>query len=147
MILYVVFKSNQILFLWHLSYFKSNTKCLTEAKNNYDKTYQPSHHHKYPERYKDKQTHTCTHTQTHKLRPTAPIRQRHGRAPRPKARKKPPLGPTTLRGLLGHDHREHRHRDSPDPGRQEAPHQGKVAPSVVGPHEETLELKTKRLKQ
>ena len=45
--------------------------------------------------------HTCMHTQTHKLRPTAPIRQRHGRAPRPKARKKPPWGPTTLRGLLG----------------------------------------------
>ena len=29
-------KSNQILFIWHLSYFKSKTKCLTEAKNNND---------------------------------------------------------------------------------------------------------------
>ena len=48
-------------------------------KTKNDKTYQPSHPHKYPER------------QTHELRPTAPIRQRHVRAPRPKARKKPPL--------------------------------------------------------
>jgi len=59
-------------------------------------------------------------------------------------------------------------RDSPDPGRQEAPHQGaepsshpgqyspqdntsisgpKASPSVVGPHEEKLELKTEKLKQ
>ena len=37
-------------------------------------------------------THTRTHTQTHKLRPTAPIGQRHGRAPGPKARKEPPWG-------------------------------------------------------
>ena len=89
----ITLKSNQIksnLFIWHFSYFKSNTKCLTEAKNNNDTTHQPSHPHKYSERHRDKQTHT--HTQTHKLRPTAPIGQRHGRAPRPKARKEPPLG-------------------------------------------------------
>jgi len=85
------FKSNQILFIWHLSYFKSNTKCLTEAKNNNDKTYQPSHPHKIP-RETQRQTDTHTHTQIHKLRPTAPIGQRHGRAPRPKARKKPLFG-------------------------------------------------------
>ena len=58
-------KSNQILFVWHLSYLKSNTKCLTEAKNNNDKTYQPSHAHKYPERHGDKQTHTHAHTYKH----------------------------------------------------------------------------------
>ena len=154
----------QILFIWHLSYFKSNTKCLTEAKNNNDTTYQPSHPHKYPER----QTHTHKHTQTHKLRPTAPVRQKHGRAPRPKARKELPWGGQPHRGLPAHDHRECRHRDSPDPSRQEAPHKGaessshpgqsspqdstpdsepKAASSVVGPHEETLELKTERLKQ
>ena len=57
-------KSNQILFIRHLSYFKSNTKCLTEAKNNNDTTYQPSHPHKYPERHGDKQTHKYTPTHT-----------------------------------------------------------------------------------
>ena len=49
---------------------------------------------KHTERHIDVQTHTRTHmhTQTHKVRPTAPIGQRHGRAPRPKARKEPPWG-------------------------------------------------------
>ena len=169
-------KSN--LFIWHFSYFKSNTKCLTEAKNNNDKTHQPSHPFKYPERHIDVQTHTCTHTdthahtcthtQTHKVRPTAPIGQRHGRAPGHKARKKPPLGA---------DHTERapgpRPQGSP-PQRQSRPGQTrgptprcrvlqppgpeqstgqhplsgpKAAPRVVGPHEETLELKTDKLKQ
>ena len=61
----IIPKSNQILFIWHLSYFKCNTKCLTEAKNHNDKTYQPSHPHKYPERHRDIQTHTHTHTHKH----------------------------------------------------------------------------------
>ena len=179
-------KSNQILFIWHLSYFKSNTKCLTEAKNNNDKTYQPSHHHKYPERHRDIQTqthtyphtHTCTrthahkrtHTCTHKHTSSDPLHlldrdmARHRDLSQGKSH---PWGQTTLRGLPAHDYRE-RHRDSHDPGRQAAPHQGaepsshpgqsspqdstpvsgtKAAPNVVGPHEETLELKTERLKQ
>ena len=49
-------KSNQIKFIWYFSCLKHNTKCLTEAKNNNDKTnkknLQPSHPHKYPETHK-----------------------------------------------------------------------------------------------
>ena len=75
---------------------KATQSASQRLKNNNDRTYQPSHPHKYPERHGDKQTHT------HKLRPTAPTRQRQG----------------TLRGLPANDHRERRHRDSPDPGRK-----------------------------
>ena len=85
-------KSNQILFIWHLSYFNSNTKFLTEAKNNNDIQHTTPPTPINTQRDTEiKQTHTLT--QTHKLRPTAPIRQRHGRAPRPKARKERAPGP------------------------------------------------------
>ena len=149
-------KSNQILFIWHLSYFKSNTKCLIETKNNNDRTYQPSHPHKIPTEIR-RQTDTHTHARTHKYTSSDPLHlSDRDTAGHPDLRQgqSHPWGPTTLRGLPAHDHRERRHRDSPDPGRQEAPHQGaesssrpgqsspqdstpdsepKAAPSVVGP--------------
>jgi len=101
-------------------------------------------------------THTRTHTRTHKHTSSYPLylldrdMARHRDLRQGKSH---PWGPTTLRGLPAHDYKERRqrdirdHRDSPDPG-QSSPQNStpvsgpKAAPSVVGPHEETLELKT-----
>ncbi|TWW79556.1 hypothetical protein D4764_10G0005860 [Takifugu flavidus] len=76
--------------------------------------------------------------------------------------------PTRPRGVTVHDHRRYRHKDQPDPDRPEAPHQSieppnhpgqgrqwdstpsgrpETSPSLAGPHEETLELKTEGMKQ
>ena len=166
-------KSNQILFIWRLSYFKSSTKCLTEAKNNNDiqHTNPPTPINTQRDTETNRHTHAHTHARTHKHTSSDPLHlSNRDMAGHPDLRQgKSHLGgPTTLRGLPGHDHRELHHRDSPDPGRQEAPHQGaessshpgqsspqdstpdsepKAAPSVEGPHEETLELKTEKLKQ
>ena len=133
----------------------------------------PTDMHRDIHKYVYTHTHTHTdarrHTDTHTLIPTHTLAviKETWLGSETWGMEESTFGGQPKRGISVQGRREHHHRDHPNPGRQEVPHQGaepctqpgrnqyppansipssgpETTPSLAGPHEETLEIKNRQ---